>query len=84
MSWFPRQHLAMALFGEALQSLFHQVNKPVNDTGPEEFVVLAMSEKCPKVHADTEKGYCIFKSKKLNPSCEKPASPCACCAKLVL
>lgn len=23
-----------------------------------------------------KKGYCIFKNKKLNPSCEKPALPC--------
>lgn len=28
-----------------------------------------------KVDADTEKGYCIFKNKKSNPSCEKPAEP---------
>lgn len=30
----------------------------------------------PKSMLIPKKGYCIFKNKKLNPSCEKPALPC--------
>lgn len=34
---------------------------------------LKKKKKASKVDADTEKGYCIFKNKKSNPSCEKLA-----------
>lgn len=82
MLWFTRQHLTLELECEVLRGCAHHVAKPMH-AELKEFVLVAgfLKKMPPKSMLISKKGYCIFKNRKLNPSCEKPVVLCAwCCA----